>query len=93
MENPLIRCSQPELRARLDRLKRLIGLAVEAGIGRIVLPFVDNSRIDGDEEAALAALRQASQRGYRDGVGLRTDLDLEPLRQEKEFQAILDRLK
>jgi serine/threonine-protein kinase len=44
-------------------------------------------------DQALAALKQASERGYRDGVTLRTDPDLEALRQEKEFRAIVDRLK
>ena len=80
MENPLLRCSEPELRARLDRLKRLIGLAAEAGIGRIVLPFVDNSRMRdvAEQTAVVRALAEVAPLAEAAHVELHMETDLSP---------------
>ncbi len=43
--------------------------------------------------AALAALRQAIERGYRDFEWMAQDPDLESLKQHPQFIALLERLK
>src|SRR5438552_10366739 len=90
MENPLLRCSEPELRARLDRLKRLIGLAAEAGIGRIVLPFVDNSRMRdvAEQTAVVRALAEVAPLAEVAHVELHMETDLSP----QPFAAFMARL-
>ncbi len=42
--------------------------------------------------AAIDALRQAIQHGYRDLVGLQMDPDLDPLRGERDFTALVNEL-
>ena len=50
MDWPLVRASGADLEERLDVLFWLIERAERLGIERIVLPFVDASRIDTDDE-------------------------------------------
>jgi len=80
MENPLLRCSAAELRSRLDRLKRLIGIAAEAGIVRIVLPFVDNSRIrdEAGQDGVIRALAEVAPVADAARVELHMETDLAP---------------
>jgi hypothetical protein len=40
-------------------------------------------------ERALALLRQAVERGFKDATQMKQDPDLEPLRTRKEFQKLL----
>ncbi len=47
----------------------------------------------GETRAAIAALRQAIQHGYRDLAHLETDSDLDGLRREPEYRALLSELK
>lgn len=50
MDRPLVRASRAELEERVAILTWLIERAQRVGIGRIVLPFVDISRIETDHE-------------------------------------------
>jgi L-ribulose-5-phosphate 3-epimerase len=50
MDFPLIRCTQSERAAREQHLHDLIPIAARIGATRIVLPFVDQSRIVTEEE-------------------------------------------
>jgi hexulose-6-phosphate isomerase len=80
MENPLVRCSEDEQRSRLERLRRLIALGAEVGIDRIVLPFVDNSRMHGhvDEDAVVKALLLTAPKAEAARVELHMETDLAP---------------
>ena len=44
-------------------------------------------------ERALECLRAAKNRGWADVVGLETDTDLEPIRNDPAFQALLDEFR
>jgi hexulose-6-phosphate isomerase len=90
MENPLVRCSDDQRRARLDRLGRLISRCAEAGIGRIVMPFVDNSRIETETDVAqvVSALRESVPAARAAGVELHLETALAP----RPFAALLDEL-
>jgi L-ribulose-5-phosphate 3-epimerase len=74
----------------LKRLRWLIGRCELAGIGRIVLPFVDASRLADDAQRAAAgeALGAALPEAERSGVELHLETDLGP----EEFAAFLERL-
>lgn len=50
MEKPMIRASKLKIKERSEVLTWLIHRCQEVGINRIVLPFVDASRIDNNEE-------------------------------------------
>jgi hexulose-6-phosphate isomerase len=80
MDRPLVRAGEAERRDLLGRLLWLIERARLAGIGRIVLPFVDASRIAGDDDrrVALGVLRAALPAAERAGVELHLETDLDP---------------
>ena len=50
MDKPLVRANQSELKERLGTLFWLLQQGQRLGINRVVLPFVDASRIDTNEE-------------------------------------------
>ena len=52
MEHPLLRASPSELELRMDKLFWLLERCRLAGIQRVVLPFVDASRIENETEEA-----------------------------------------
>jgi hexulose-6-phosphate isomerase len=80
MDHPFVRAGEAERRALVERLLWLLERARSAGIGRIVLPFVDASRIadDDDRRVALAVLRAALPAAARAGVELHLETDLDP---------------
>jgi hexulose-6-phosphate isomerase len=80
MDRPFVRAGETERRALVERLRWLIERARLAGIGRLVLPFVDASRIadDDDRHVALAVLRAALPAAARAGVELHLETDLDP---------------
>ena len=72
MENPLLRCGEIERRTGVARLCQLIAIGGEFGIARIVIPFVDNSRIEGDDDVqavvrTLLEVEPAARRRSRPG--------------------------
>lgn len=52
MPEPLIKGSADERRNRVTKLVWLLDRCVAARISRVVLPFVDNSKVQGDDEIA-----------------------------------------
>jgi L-ribulose-5-phosphate 3-epimerase len=91
MDKPLLRCSAAENRQLLQRLEWLIGICPEMGIGRIVLPFVDASKIrdDADRNQVIANLRSVLPAAEQQGVELHLETDLGPA----AFRALLDELQ
>ncbi|MNJ35023.1 Xylose isomerase-like TIM barrel [compost metagenome] len=90
MDRPLLRCSAVENTELLERLEWLLGICPEMGVGRVVLPFVDASRIRNDAEMAqvVANLRQVLPQAERQGVELHLETDLSP----QAFRELLERL-
>jgi len=90
MDRPFLRCSQAERAERLQFLQRLLPLAKQVGIERIVLPFVDASRIESDKEKAIVigTLKEALPTAREAGIELHLEADLAPL----EFAKLLDKL-
>ncbi len=80
MEFPLIRCTEEERREREEHLRQIIGIARQMGAQRIVLPFVDNSRMttEEDKETVLAVLERAIPVAEEHGVELHLEADLNP---------------
>jgi hexulose-6-phosphate isomerase len=90
MEYPLVRATPGELAARLADLRWLLERCRHAGIGRIVLPFVDNSgiRTDAEQDALVDVLAAAARDAEAAGVELHLETALDP----RAFAAFLDRL-
>lgn len=80
MDCPFVRCTEEERIARLQRLEWLIGICPELGVGRIVIPFVDNSRIASPQEQALvvACLQQVLPVAEAHAVELHLETDMGP---------------
>ncbi|AXC11525.1 Xylose isomerase-like TIM barrel [Acidisarcina polymorpha] len=90
MERPLLRVSPPELEAGMRKLVWLTEQCRLAGIERIVLPFVDNSRIEnqGDEAQVIEILIRALKAAETAGIELHLETSLGP----KEFASLLAKL-
>jgi len=80
MDKPLLRCAAGENRQLLLRLEWLIGICPEMGIGRIVLPFVDASKIrdHAEHSEVIGYLRSMLPAAERHGVELHLETDLGP---------------
>lgn len=90
MDFPLLRCTPEECSARLDRLFQLIEAAEQLGMNRIVLPFVDASAMNTEQDldAVVKALRLALPFARKSGVELHLETSLSP----KAFAAFLERI-
>lgn len=90
MARPLIRASASEKSERLRRLVHLMERCSVCGIERIVLPFVDASGIesDQDEKDVLEGLERVAPAIGRLGV----ELHLETSLPAGKFRSLLDRL-
>ncbi|SDI27593.1 hexulose-6-phosphate isomerase [Pseudomonas flavescens] len=90
MDRPLLRCSQAENVELIERLHWLLGICPELGVGRVVLPFVDASRIrdQAERDQVVANLRQVLPQAERHGVELHLETDLAP----QAFRELLDLL-
>ena len=90
MPEPLLKGTAAERSARLAKLHWLFERCEKAGLKRIVLPFVDNSKLetdpDLDEPAAL--LKQVAPRAADHGLEIHLETSLEPAR----FAALLARI-
>jgi L-ribulose-5-phosphate 3-epimerase len=91
MDCPFVRIDKPLLEERITKLKWLISICPELRITRIVLPFVDASRIANskDVEVALFVLERALAQATLCGVELHLETDLEP----RKFKSLLDEIK
>ena len=90
MDLPFLRCSPAECTARQQRLNLLLGQAAQVGVSRVVLPFVDASRIEtaADEDRVVEVLKGAIPKAKEDGVELHLETDLSP----RAFAALLSRV-
>jgi hexulose-6-phosphate isomerase len=91
MDFPLVQCSAHEREEREEHLHALIAVAERMGAKRIVLPFVDQSRITDEAETqiALAVLRRALPVAEVYGVELHVEADFNPV----DFAVFLRRLE
>jgi hexulose-6-phosphate isomerase len=80
MEHPFLRASQSELETRIDKLLWLLGRCKLAGIRRLVLPFVDNSKIESEteESQAVEILNRALAAAEKTGIELHLETSLDP---------------
>jgi len=87
MDFPLVRCSAEELAERERHLHELIPIAARIGARKVVLPFVDQSKMVGEAEKASVreVLRRALPVAERHGVELHLEADFGPA----EFAAFL----
>lgn len=90
MDRPLVRAAGPELRDIVSRLYWLIERCRRMGIQRIVMPFVDDSKLENraGEERAIAVLRDVLPVAVEAQVELHLETSLNP----RDFAALLDRL-
>ena len=94
MECPLAKAgateSPTESNNRINKLLWLLDRCKLAGIRRVVLPFVDNSRIDGDAEEAQAVqvLRRVLGHAEKADIELHLETSLDP----KRFSSLLAKL-
>jgi L-ribulose-5-phosphate 3-epimerase len=91
MDFPLIRCTPVERSEREQHLHRLIPIAARIGANRIVLPFVDQSRMTSEEEkqTVIEVLRRALPVAAAHGVELHLEADFNPA----EFASFLTRIQ
>ena len=90
MERPLMRTVDREFAHRLAKLEWLLGQCRKVGIGRVVLPFVDQSAIltPLDEHCVVESLHRVLPVAERLGVELHLETSLSP----QAFRALLARV-
>ena len=90
MDYPLLRSSVEQLNERLKILSQLIVSANNAGIGRIVLPFVDASAIENDieQDKISQLLKEILPIAEESFVELHLETSLDP----KSFAQLLQRV-
>lgn len=91
IDRPLVRVETALLEERIAKLSWLISICPELAITRIVLPFVDASRISSnkDSEDVLFALNQVLGQAARCGVELHLETDMNP----DNFRSFLDEIR
>jgi hexulose-6-phosphate isomerase len=91
MDRPITRADGSELREILARLHWLFGRCAKAGIERMVLPFVDASRMRDaqDRHRVVDVLHDLVPIAEREGVEVHLETDLAPA----EFAALLGRIE
>ncbi|HEY6301835.1 MAG TPA: TIM barrel protein [Terriglobales bacterium] len=90
MECPLAKAGAAESEERINKLLWLLDRCKLAGIRRVVLPFVDNSRIDSDAEEAQAVevLHRVLGHAEKADIELHLETSLDP----KCFGSLLAKL-
>jgi L-ribulose-5-phosphate 3-epimerase len=80
MDKPLVRASQAELEQRLDTLYWLLERGRLIGINRMVIPFVDASRIDtqAEFEGVVVLLRRILEQARPLGIEIHLETSLPP---------------
>ena len=80
MERPLACAAEGERTERLGTLAWLLGQCAALGVGRVVLPFVDESSMRTPEQQSVVSdlLRRAVPAAERAGVELHLETDLNP---------------
>ena len=82
MDRPLLRVTPAERAMQIDKLGWLLGRCQQVGIQRVVLPFVDASRIEGnkDFDDVVASLHAILPRCEATGVEIHLETSLPPQR-------------
>ena len=82
MERPLVRASAGELAERLAMIDWLLGRGRLLGINRMVVPFVDASRIDTEAEfeGVIATLQRILPMAEKTGIEIHLETSLDPVR-------------
>jgi len=90
MDRPLLRCSSAQNQELLARLEWLLSICPEMGFNRVVLPFVDASKIStpAEQDQVVANLQQVLPAAEKVGVELHLETDLNP----QDFRDLLARL-
>jgi len=90
MDRPFLRCADSEREELVALLDNLLRLAKQVGIQRIVLPFVDASKIgtQEDHQAVVRVLNAALPAAKENGVELHLETSLAPA----AFAQLLDQL-
>jgi L-ribulose-5-phosphate 3-epimerase len=90
MDRPFLRSDPAAVAERVGRLVWLLGRAAALGVGRVVLPFVDASRIENDDEMndVVRALERVLPTARDASVELHLETSLSPSR----FASLLARL-
>jgi L-ribulose-5-phosphate 3-epimerase len=90
MDYPLLRCTPAERAAREQFLHRLLPIARKIGADHVVLPFVDISRIETEEDKRVLVeiVMAAAPIAQSNGVELHLETDLGP----SDFAALLKRI-
>lgn len=80
MDKPFLRASEREVGERIDTLVWLLGRCATLGVNRVVLPFVDASRIDSSTDlgAVVAVLERMLPTLEQTGVELHLETSLAP---------------
>jgi L-ribulose-5-phosphate 3-epimerase len=78
MDRPLLRTTAREREDRVRKMEWLLSRCRAAGIGRVVLPFVDNSRIENEVSEALSILRSLLPAAEKNNVELHLETSLAP---------------
>jgi hexulose-6-phosphate isomerase len=80
MERPFVRTPKDEWRRRVDALEWLMDRCRQLSAARVVLPFVDASRIadEQDFDRAVATVKTALTAAERSGIELHLETDLPP---------------
>jgi L-ribulose-5-phosphate 3-epimerase len=80
MDKPLLRADQREIDERAETLRWLLGRCAMLGVKRVVVPFVDASRIDSDQELGdvVAILESVLPAVVATGVELHLETALSP---------------
>lgn len=89
MDRPFLRTTELERRHLIQKIEWLLGRCKRVGIGRIVIPFVDNSRIENpnDEAQVVLILREILPAAETNGVELHLETSLGP----EAFAGLLER--
>jgi len=82
MDRPLLRAGEREIEERTATLIWLLGRCAMLGMSRVVLPFVDASRIDSDAELddVVTVLQHVLPALEESGVELHLETSLSPMR-------------
>ena len=88
MDRPFLRTSQTEKAELVEKMRWLLSRCKRAKIGRVVIPFVDRSRIESDEEKieALSILHSLLPAAESNQVEIHLETSLAP----QPFAALLE---
>jgi len=90
MDLPFLRCTMTECRERQAVLETLLRVAPSVGIQRVVIPFVDASKIADKEDAdrLVGVIGEVLPTAREQGIEIHLETSLPP----GDFAALLDRL-